>query len=174
MSGINSTATTPEELAAQFPSTNRPFAVWYNPAPEVDYHWVVNGESCEAIEQFSDVGQALRRAAEIGSEWDAEARKQAEALAEVIEADDAIANALRVSASANRYDPEDVGHDIWMVYAQAIATLATVDRMEEIEGVEESDEFPAVVRAMLRDMKAKLEALALNVDTLRQPEVQHA
>ncbi|OGS97715.1 MAG: hypothetical protein A3K04_09645 [Gallionellales bacterium RBG_16_56_9] len=266
MATNNSTATTPEELAEQFPITTRPFAVWYNSDPGADHRkWAVNDESGDAIKEFADMATALKTAAEMGREWEADAKIQAQALAKVIGADDAelsdiqarldrmmsgkddgaknrivrtvamrmaeflpdidvterllaeqfpmtsdpyavwfndemkegarwavndedgnaivsvsnreaactIAYALRVSASANRYNPEDVGHDIWMVHAQAIATLATVDRMEEIEGVDASEEFPAV-RAMLRDMKAKLEVLASNVDVLKQPEVQHA
>lgn len=266
MAGINSTATTPEELAEQFPITDRPFAVWYNATPEVDHlKWAVNGMDGEAVEDFADMATALKAAAEMGCEWDEDARKQAQALAEVIKSNDAelldiqahldlmmsgkddgaknrivktvvskmadflpdidvdarlsalrfpmtsnpyavwfddegkegarwavnddegnaiasvsnyedactIANALRVSASANRYNPEEVGYDIWMVHAQSIATLATVDRMGEIEGVDASEEFPAV-RAMLRDMKTKLEILASNVDVLKQPEVAHA
>jgi len=263
MAEINSTATTPEELAEQFPCTCRPFAVWRN--PDENHIWAVNGEDGHACAEFEDMATALKAAAEMSSEWDAEARKQAEALAKVIESNDAelldiqarldlmmsgkddgtknrivktvvsrmadflpdidvdarlsaerfpmtsdpyavwfndevkegaqwvvnggdgnaivsvsnyedaytIANALRVSASANLYNPEDVGCDIWMVHAQAIATLATVDRMEEIEGVDASEEFPAV-RAMLRDMKTKLEILASNVDVVKQPEAAHA
>jgi hypothetical protein len=50
-----------------------------------------------------------------------------------------------------------------MVHAQTIATLATVDCMADIEEVEASEELPAV-RAMLRDMKIKLESLASNFD----------
>ncbi len=215
------TATTPEQLAEQFPHTLRPFAVLYNDDPGCDSRkWAVNNENGETTQEFEDMATALKVAAEMGSEWDAEARKQAQALAEVIESNDAelldiqarlvlmmsgkddgaknrivktivckmadslvsasnyedactIANALRVSASANRYNPEEVGCDIWMVHAQSIATLATVDRMGEIEGVDASEEFPAV-RAMLRDMKTKLEILASNVDVLKQPEAAHA
>ena len=266
MADANSTATTHEQLAEQFPCTARPFAVWYNSDPEADHRkWCVNGEDGVAVEEFADMETALKAAAKMGSEWDVEARKQAQALAEVIESNDAelidiqarldlmmsgkddgtknrivktivskmadflpdidvdarlsaerfpmtcdpyavwfdgegtesarwavndeegnaivsasnyedactIANALRVSASANRYNPEEVGCDIWMVHAQSIATLATVDRMGEIEGVDASEEFPAV-RAMLRDMKTKLEILASNVDVLKQPEAAHA
>ncbi len=148
MAEINSTATTPEELAEQFPITNRPFAVWYNSSPGVDHRkWAVNDEDGNAIVSLPNYEDART-----------------------------IANALRVSASANCYNPEELGCDIWMVHAQAIATLATVDRLAEIDGVEDTDELPTV-RAMLRDMKAKLEALASNwarsVDVLKQPEVQH-
>lgn len=247
------TATTPEELAKQFPSTVRPFAVWYNDAPGCDSRkWAVNDESGTPTQEFEDMATALKAAAEMGSEWDAEARKQAQAselldiqtrlvlmmsgkddgaknriaktvfskmadflpdidvdarlsaerfpmtsnpyavwfdgeekegarwavngeegnaITNVSNYEDArtIANALRVSALDNRYTPEEAGRDIWMVHAQSIAILATVDRMGEIEGVEASEEFPAV-RAMLRDMKTKLENLASNVDVLKQPE----
>lgn len=268
MATINSTVTTPERLAEQFPCTARPFAVWYNPDPNANHlKWAVNDESGEASEEFEDMATALKVAAEMGKEWADEARIQAQALAKAIEANNndaelsdiqarldrmmsgkddgaknrivktvvckmadflpdidvdarlsaerfpmtsdpyavwfndelkegarwavndgdgnaivsvsnfkdacTIANALKESATVNRYNPADVGCDIWMIHAQAIATLATVDRVDEIEGADESEELPAV-RAMLRDMKTKLEVLAGNVDRLKQPEVQHA
>ena len=90
MAEINSTATTPEELAEQVPCTARPFAVWYNSSEGADHRkWAINGEDGEAVEDFEDMATALKAAAEMSSEWDAEARKQAEALAKVIESNDA-------------------------------------------------------------------------------------
>lgn len=85
MAEINSTATTPEELAEQFPCTARPWAVWYNPAPEAvnNRPWAVNDESGEASQEFDDLATALRRAAELGKKWSDEARIQAQALAKV-------------------------------------------------------------------------------------------
>lgn len=85
MATNDSTATTPEELAEQFPGTNRPFAVWCNSDPRVDHRkWAVNGEDGEACADFEDVAQALKAAAEMGAEWDAAAKKQAQALAQVV------------------------------------------------------------------------------------------
>lgn len=130
--------------AEWFPMTSDPYAVWFNEEVKEGARWAVNDEDGNAIVSVSNCEDACT-----------------------------IANALRVSASANLYNSEDVGRDIWMVHAQAIATLATVDRMEEIEGVDASEEFPAV-RAMLRDMKIKLEILASNVDVLKQQEAHHA
>lgn len=89
MATNNSTAT-PKELAAQFPDSNRPFAVWYNPAQEGEKHWVVNGHTCEEIAKFDDMATALKHAAKIGKEWDEEARKQAQALAKVNGHDDTV------------------------------------------------------------------------------------
>jgi len=78
------TATTPEELAEQFPCTARPFAVWYNSSEGADHRkWAINGEDGEAVEDFEDMATALKAAAEMSSEWDAEAIKQAQALAKV-------------------------------------------------------------------------------------------
>lgn len=54
--------------------------------------------------------------------------------------------------------------DIWMAHAQTIATIAMVDSMSEIDHIEASQEFPAV-RAMLRDLKRRLELLAVNADS---------
>lgn len=130
--------------AGLFPMTGDPYAVWFNKEVKEGARWAVNDEDGNAIVSVSNYEDACT-----------------------------IANALRVSASANLYNSEDVGRDIWMVHAQAIATLATVDRMEEVEGVDASEEFPAV-RAMLRDMKIKLEILASNVDVLKQQEAHHA
>lgn len=89
MAGINSTATTPEELAKQFPITGRPFAVWYDPQLEVSARpWVVNNESGDACDEFFfDLNTALKVAAERGKEWADEARIQAQALAEAIKED---------------------------------------------------------------------------------------
>lgn len=88
MADANSTATTSEELAEQFPCTARPFAVWYNSSEGADHRkWAVNGEDGAACEDFEDMGTALKAAAEMSSEWDAEARIQAQALAEVTGAD---------------------------------------------------------------------------------------
>jgi len=86
------TATTPEELAKQFPQTARPFAVWYNDDPGCDSRkWAVNDESGMPTQEFEDMGMALKAAAALISEcgWEEEAKKQAQALAEVIESNDA-------------------------------------------------------------------------------------
>lgn len=86
MATNNSTATTPEEFAEQFPCTARPFAVWYNPDPNANHlKWAVNNESGEASEEFEDMATALKAAAEMGREWADEARIQAQALAKVSE-----------------------------------------------------------------------------------------
>lgn len=91
------TATTPEQLAEQFPHTLRPFAVLYNDDPGCDSRkWAVNNESGETTQEFEDMATALKAAAEMGSEWDAEARKQAQALAEVIELN---------NANSTKFDP---------------------------------------------------------------------
>lgn len=83
------TATTPEELAKQFPITGRPFAIWYNAEPEAvnNRPWAVNDESGEASQEFDDLATALKAAAEMGKEWADEARRQAQALAKVNEHD---------------------------------------------------------------------------------------
>ena len=64
---------TPKELSDQFPCTARPFAVWYLPDAEDKLHWCVNGEEGKSYKQFQDIAVALKTAAEIGAEWDAEA-----------------------------------------------------------------------------------------------------
>lgn len=82
-------ATTPEEFAAQFPITARPFAVWYNAEPEAvnNRPWALNDDSGEASQEFDDMATALKRAAEMGKEWADEARHQAQELAKVAGAD---------------------------------------------------------------------------------------
>ena len=88
MATANNTATTPEELAEQFPCTARPFAVWYNSSEGADHRkWAVNGEDGHACAEFENMATALKAAAEMSGEWDAEARKQAQALAKVTGAD---------------------------------------------------------------------------------------
>jgi|SRR5450759_1964469 len=73
------TATTPENFAEQFPGTCRPFAVWYNPDPNVNnLKWAVNGEDGEAVEEFEDMITALKTAAEMGKEWADESTLHAE------------------------------------------------------------------------------------------------
>jgi hypothetical protein len=79
---------TPEELSALFPRTCRPFAVWYNPEEcFADHltgcHWVVNGDGGLPEEEFEELATALKKAAQMGSEWDADARRQAQALAKI-------------------------------------------------------------------------------------------
>lgn len=83
----NSTPT-PAELAEQFPCTIRPFAVWYNDGAGCNSRkWNVNDESGNVVKDFADMDKALKVAAKMEREsgWDAEARKQAQALANVIE-----------------------------------------------------------------------------------------
>jgi hypothetical protein len=78
------TATTPKEFAELFPSTVRPFAVWYNDDPGCDSRkWAVNGESGAACEEFEDMAMALMTAATLGKDWADEARDQAHVLANV-------------------------------------------------------------------------------------------
>lgn len=72
MADANSTATTPEELAKQFPCTGSPFAVWCNTEAGI---WV-NDENGEATTEFADMDTALR--------W---MKRQEQALAKVTGAD---------------------------------------------------------------------------------------
>ena len=85
MATNNSTATTHEELAEQFPCTARPFAVWYHSDADDNRYWNVNAEDGCAIKEFEDMATALKAAAEMGREWADEARIQAQALAKVSE-----------------------------------------------------------------------------------------
>jgi len=82
----NSTPT-PKELADQFHGTIRPFAVWYNEGAGCDSRkWNVNDENGNVVKDFVDMATALKVAAKMEREsgWDAEARKQARALAKVM------------------------------------------------------------------------------------------
>lgn len=84
----NSTATTPKELSEQFPCTARPFAVWYLPPEDGETHgsFAVNDEEGNGSDElkFEDLVTALKMAAAMSAKsgWDAEARIQAQALAE--------------------------------------------------------------------------------------------
>jgi hypothetical protein len=79
------TTPTPEELAEQFPCTGSPFAVWYNPDPNADHRkWVVNDSDGSPCFDLADIVTALKKAAEIGREWDAKTRHQAQESANVI------------------------------------------------------------------------------------------
>lgn len=90
MADADSTAT-PAELAEQFPCTGRPFAVWYNQDAEDNRYWVVNDQEGNSNSEedsksvFEDFAAALKFAAKLYAEsgWEAEARRQAQALAEV-------------------------------------------------------------------------------------------
>lgn len=83
MANANSTATTHEELAEQFPTTNRPFAVWYHQESDDNLRWCVNDDSGHATKEFAELATALKAAAEMGKDWAEEARIQAQALARV-------------------------------------------------------------------------------------------
>ena len=117
MAGINSTATTPEELAEQFPCTVRPFAVWYS-LDQVNGRgcWAVNNESGEPTQEFEDMATALKVASELGQEWEAEARKQAQALAEV-----AVAKSRCVMLDSNKAQPTP---EQMKIAFEQIATMA--------------------------------------------------
>src|SRR5450759_4240520 len=117
MTTNNSTATTPEELAAQFPITTRPFAIWYGQDPEVTgrplRHWVVNDEQGEGNESFEDMATALRTAAARGKEWADEARIQAHALAKVMGHDD--------TENLTASDFEDINNRLYRVVLSQLA-----------------------------------------------------
>lgn len=74
---------TPEELEKQFPSTARPFAVFYYSDAENGKYWNVNNENGVPTAEFEDFAEALKVAADMGREWEAEGRKQAQALAKI-------------------------------------------------------------------------------------------
>lgn len=95
MATRNSTATTPEELEAQFPMTNRPFAVWRYIDPDNSQNrvWAVNGMDGSTAE-FQSINSAFKAAQNLAEEWVQkvqkfadDARKQAQALAEVMGAE---------------------------------------------------------------------------------------
>lgn len=52
---------TPEELAKQFPITDRPFAVWYDSVGG-NLKWAVNNDVGEARQEFADMATALKTA----------------------------------------------------------------------------------------------------------------
>lgn len=141
MRNADDTATTHEELAEQFPPTNRPFAVWHNSAPEVDNNkWVVNGEDGEACADFADLAKALKAAAEMGAEWDAEAKRQAQTLAKVFGRNKLHAKDLAATEFANEtwrdmgagYFNPLIGYDSAETFSNISAVLGFVhDVMED-------------------------------------------
>jgi hypothetical protein len=56
-----------------------------------------------------------------------------------------------------------LARDIWTINSQTIATLALADLIDDDEAEE-----PPAIRAMLRDIKTKMEVLALKVDNSSQ------
>lgn len=156
MAKNNSTAT-PEELALaeQFPSTNRPFGIWFNPTPEVEKHWVVNQESGEVIEEFSDFALALKAAAKNGKEWAAEARKQAQALARVI-----------VAETRTAPQHTSIGFDVLMLRAHVRAAFALLHSVEGYGAISPEGEVMCDVGMALIDADSKLDEIHERIDAM--------
>lgn len=125
---------TPEQMAEQFPNTKRPFAVWYNTEecfadPDAgNRRWVVNGDDGLPHEEFEDMTTALKIAAELGAEWDEEARIQALALANILEEDE-----LQPLA--------DAGLDKILNDFELSAPIIDEDTLEKLDSIERSLEF---------------------------------
>jgi hypothetical protein len=150
MTTNNSTATTHKELAAQFPYTDRPFAVWYNPDPKADHRkWAVTGESGIGIGDFADLVEALKTAAEMGGkEWYDEARFQAQTLANLMSETKTVS----------------IGHEVLIVRAQLRAALAMLHSAEGYGEASPDGEKMCDASLALRDADEKLNEIHERID----------